>query len=303
MSAPSVAVIVVNFNGAEVLRDCLSSLSKSTYYSTIIVVDNGSTDNSRSIVQTEFPNARLISSKENLGFAAGNNLGIRSALADNHDYIFVLNNDTLVDRSCIEHLVKRAEENSRIGAVSPKILFADPPDRIWFAGGSYNLWSGVSRHFGLRAHADTAKYNIPRLISFATGCAVLLRSAALSEVGLFDETLFMYHEDADLSYRLKAAGWELVYEPRAIVWHKEAWTTRRTIGRSWGLRLCVRNILAVHRKHRRWYHAFTFYPSFSWRWLVLPIINALVHNRPDVIKGIVGGVAAYLRNEQGKPLK
>ncbi|MCX7626737.1 MAG: glycosyltransferase family 2 protein [Candidatus Sumerlaeaceae bacterium] len=302
MAPPYVVVVIVNYNGATVLEECLRSLERSTYkHYDVIVVDNASTDNSIAMVERDFPAVQLLTLDSNTGFAGGNNAGIQVAMARGADYIFVLNNDTTVHADCIAKLVERIEESPKIGAVSPLILFTNPADRIWSAGGSYNLWYGTARHFGLRRRAESTRWKQVRPISFATGCAVLYRCEALKEVGTFDESLFMYAEDSDLSYRLRKAGWLLVFEPQALVWHKEAWTTQRTIGREWGLRLCVRNILRVHAKHARWYHKLTFYPCFVWRWLVLAGTNALLHKRVDVIKGIYQGIAAYWRNEQGKP--
>jgi GT2 family glycosyltransferase len=297
-----VAAVILNLNGWEVLRQCLPSVLASTYEPLdVIVVDNGSTDSSPEYVRRDFPSVHLIECEENKGFATGNNLGIEAARRAGNDYVFVLNNDTTIAPDCIEQLVKRALTDSRIGAVAPRILFMNPPDRIWSAGGSYNMWRGVARHAGLRAPAGSPRWNRPRAITFATGCAVLLSATALSEVGDFDDSLFAYNEDADLSYRLRKAGWEIYYEPRAVVWHHEQWTTSRVRGRRWGLALCVRNILRVHAKHARWYHKITFYPYFFWRWIVLAGGNAVLHRRWDVVRGIADGIMAYRRGESGKP--
>lgn len=303
MDPSKLAVVIVNYNGRVVLRDCLASLYRSSIPPQIsIVVDNGSEDDSVTMVRRDFPQVTIIENRENLGFAAGNNIGIERALSSGSEAVFVLNNDTIVEETCLERLLTALAGSPSIGAVTPRILFAEPSDRIWSAGGSYDLWHGVAKHYGLRRHADDPRYNHRRVVSFATGCAVLLRSAALRRVGGFDESLFMYNEDADLSWRLQCAGWRILYEPAGVVWHREGWTTRRTIGREWGVRLCVRNILAVHAKHARWYHNITFYPYFVWRWVVLAGMNALVHGRFDVVRGIFGGIAAYRRGEVGKPL-
>lgn len=302
MAPPYVVVVIVNYNGASVLRECLLSLNQSKYECyDIIVVDNASTDDSLEMLQRDFPDVEVLALNSNTGFAGGNNAGIRAAISRGADYVFVLNNDTTVHTDCITKLVDRGETNPRIAAVSPLILFAVPANRIWSAGGSYSLWYGTARHAGLREHADSQRWKQARPISFATGCAVLYRSKALKEVGAFDESLFMYAEDSDLSYRLRKAGWMIFYEPQAVVWHHEAWTTQRTIGKEWGLRLCIRNILRVHAKHASWYHKLTFYPCFAWRWLILAGANALFHKRFDVIKGICKGIIAYRRGEQGKP--
>jgi len=302
MHQPRVAAIILNWNGREIIGKCLSSVTASTYRPLdVIVVDNGSTDGSVAFIYQEFPSVHVIECKENNGFARGNNIGIEYALGQNSDFVFILNNDTVLAADCIENLVERALADSRIGAVSPRILFFEPSDRIWSAGGSYNLWRGVARHYGLRGQSDDPQWNQPREITFATGCAALLRAQALRQVGLFDESLFIYNEDSELSLRLCNAGWKIFYEPRAVLWHLEKYTMSRLSGNRRTIHLCVRNLLRIHAKHGRWYHKITFYPYFVWRWIILSGGNAFFHRRWDVLQGIFQGIVAYMRRETGNP--
>jgi len=296
------AVVILNLNGCEVLRDCLASVFRSEPEPPhIIVVDNGSTDGSTDMVRNEFPQVQLIATGQNLGFAGGNNVGLQAAIEAGFLYVALLNNDTIVDPQCFAQMLTEAEQDATVGAVTPLILFAEPADRIWCAGGSFNLWYGIARHYGLRGKRGNKRYLQPRDVTFATGCALLLRTRALTQVGFLDESLFAYHEDAELSWRLVRAGWKIRYAPKAVLWHREGWSSRRSVGQTIRLRLCVRNILIVHRRYASWYHRLTFWPCFVWRWIVLAGLNALLHRRFETLRGIFLGVAAYCRGEIGKP--
>jgi hypothetical protein len=187
------------------------------------------------------------------------------------------------------------------GAATPLILFAEPPDHIWSAGGSYSLWRGIARHDGLRSRRNDPRFARPRDVTFATGCALMISRVAIEKTGMLDETLFAYNEDADLSCRILRNNLRIRYVPEAVLWHLEGWSSRRTVGQAFRLHLCTRNILAVHAKHRRWYHALTFFPFFTFRWLLLAGGNALMRGNMDTLRGIASGIRAHIRGEQGKP--
>ena len=209
-----VHVIVLNWNGWADTSSCLSSLEHLNYQPyQVIVVDNGSTDDSASRLRRQFPALELIETGKNLGFAGGCNVGIRQALDQGADFIWLLNNDTTVDPGALQALVDKARENQRIGAVGSAIYFMDEPQRIQAWGGGYiNLWLGRSEHF-LKRISD-------RQIQFLTGASLLLSRPALQAVGMLDEGFFMYWEDADFCFRLRRAGLQLAVAGRSIVWHK-----------------------------------------------------------------------------------
>lgn len=214
---PLVSVIVVNWNGENVLDACLSSLCAQTYLSReIIVVDNGSTDGSVELMTRSYGSSvTLITGKENLGFAKAANHGIQAAKGD---YIAVLNNDARADPLWLEELVTAAEEGEgKVGMWACKIYVEGTPGLIDCAG-HVIYRDGLSRGRG-RLDLDGARYSQREEVIFPSGCAALYRKAMLEEIGLFDEDFFLYCEDADLGWRGRRAGWRCLYIPTAIASH------------------------------------------------------------------------------------
>lgn len=216
-----VSIIVLNLNQAEYTRDCLRSLQRVDFPCfQILVVDNGSSDDSLRQVAREFPNVDFIWLTENCGVAGGRNAGLRHVLANQPDYVLFLDNDTLVAPDFLTPLVTRMNADLRIGAVQPKIYFANPPDRICSVGGK--LYPRIShyRHPG-SGRPDSARFQSATEIDILSGCAALIRARVFGETGLLDETFSPYcHEDIDWSVRLSAAGYRLWFEPAAKVWHR-----------------------------------------------------------------------------------
>ena len=296
----ALAIIIVNLNGRDVLFDCLASLRQSEYRNFYtIVVDNGSTDDSVEMVRQHFPEVEVIAQETNLGFTGGNNAGMRRALERGAAALMLLNNDTVLDRGCLGAMMRELESEPSIGAVTPKILFHSHPDYIWCAGGDYSLWRGVARHRGLRQHKDHPRFSRPDDVGFVTGCALCVKREVVDRIGLLDDDLFIYNEDGDYSLRIARAGYRMRYVPDAVMWHREGWDSRRSYGQRRRLYLCTRNILRVHRKHRRWYHLVTFVPFFVWRWIGLAGGYAVVRRDWETAAGILGGVAGYLKGERG----
>src|SRR5690348_5934519 len=178
VSAARVGVVVLNWKGCEVLRECLRSLAAANYPALdVIVVDNGSADGSCEVVAAEFPGVVLIRNQENLGFCVANNQGVAAAFERKNDYALIQNNDTVLHPECISRLVARAQAEPDAAAVSPKIYFWQPRDRIWFAGGTFNLWTGRNGHIGYRKR-DKLAWNRPRAMDFICACAMLVSRRA-----------------------------------------------------------------------------------------------------------------------------
>ncbi len=260
-----VTIVLLNFNNFELTAACLRSLSALEHkIFEVLVVDNASSDSEAARLAQEFPSATVLPQKKNLGFAGGCNVALREALNRSSEYVLLLNNDTFVAPDCLTEMLHCIELDARIGAVSPKIFFAARPDRLWYAGADFNPWTGRVITHGYK-HADEAEFNLPRDITQATGCAMLIRGTALSEVGLLDENFWAYVEDLDLSMRLQARGYRIVYAPKAHVWHWDGATVIKAAGSgSQALRqyLSTRNMLFLARKHLHWWQMPPFLLGF-----------------------------------------
>ncbi|HWP83428.1 MAG TPA: glycosyltransferase family 2 protein [Bacteroidota bacterium] len=217
---PLVYVILVNWNGKADTLECLSSLQKVHYSNArVLVVDNASSDGSVEAFRSQFPSVELIENSVNVRFAGGNNVGIRHALERGAEYVLVLNNDTVVDAMVLDELIRTAESDPSIGMVGAKVLYYTDPQRIWFAGGRIHWWSGWIAHEGIR-EMDRRQHDIVKDVDYLTGCCILAKREVIEEIGLFDERFFMYGEDVDWCLRARRAGYRLVFQPKAKVWHK-----------------------------------------------------------------------------------
>lgn len=171
MKEKLVYLIVLNWNGWKDTVECIDSCLKLTYTNfRILIVDNGSTDNSESILRECFPSVEFIQTGENLGFAGGNNVGIRYALEQGAVYVWLLNNDTVVDSKALDELLKVAESDDKIGIVGSKIYYYDKPDILWFAGGVITSLAKLVQHIGVNKK-DSQVHNENMDVDFITGAA------------------------------------------------------------------------------------------------------------------------------------
>jgi GT2 family glycosyltransferase len=245
LASPLVWVVVLNWNGLEDTLECLGSLSRLCYPNVqIVVVDNGSRANDVDRIRELFSHALVLRNPENLGYAGGNNTGIRLALRNGADYVWLLNNDTVVDPECLTQLIAVGETHPRVGLLSPVIYDYDRPRNVQFCGTildwraqrQITLTSLADR--GIRA--DTAPLTL-------WGTALLLRRTLAEAIGLFDERYFAYHEDLDYSVRAIKAGFDTRLVPEAAVFHKSG----RSLGTDSPLKeyLVVRNWYMLWRSH------------------------------------------------------
>ncbi len=234
-----VSVILVHFNNNRTTNTCLHSLSQIVtpgYSCQFVIVDNGSLRNY--ILPKSFRNSKkfiVIRSDANLGFTGGNNLGIHFAVEKNNSqFIFLLNNDTTIEKYALRNMLRLLEANSMVGIVSPKIYFSpgkefhqksykatDRGKVLWFAGGCIDWNHIIAFHKGVD-ELDIGQFDSVTETEFATGCAVLIRREVLEKIGFLDKRYFMYLEDVDLSLRAKKAGYQLAFCPSAVVWHDNA---------------------------------------------------------------------------------
>lgn len=232
----SVAIILVNWNGKKDTLACLASLGKFKVQSLkfkVTVVDNGSTDDSVAAIKKNFSDVEVVEAGENLGFVGGNNVGIRRALEWGAEYIWLLNNDTVVDNNALGALLE-AFSDKGVGVAGSKIYFSpgheyhkahyadkDRGHVLWYAGGCIDWKNMYAAHRGVD-EVDTGQYDRTEETPFVTGCSMMIRREVIEAIGMLDEKLFMYFEDVDFCLRAKRRGWQCVYVPKSIVWHMNA---------------------------------------------------------------------------------
>jgi GT2 family glycosyltransferase len=295
-SNPRVCIVVLNWNGRDMTVDCLRSLlAMSGVRYSITVVDNGSSDNSADAIRQEFPRVQVIANKQNLGFAAGCNVGMEEALKEEgRDYILLVNNDTVVDPRLLAELVEEADRNPRVAVCSPKIYYYQPRDLLWWAGGTFSLWTGMASHTG-RREQDKGRYDSVRNLDWASGCVMLLRITALRDVGLFDAKIFANSEDVDLSLRVREAGYLIRYVPTARVWHREGVDLRKNVGERLRFFMFMRNTLWVMHKHARFYHWLTCWPALLGYYIPRTMIARMLRRDFASCWGLLCGVVAFWR--------
>lgn len=217
---PKVFILILNYNGLAVIKKCLTSVFKIDYPNfEIVVVDNNSTDGSLEVAKASFSKAIFIKNEENLGFSAGNNIGIRFALKRGADYVLILNNDVEVEINFLSRMIEKISAEERIGIASP-VIFNEQTREIWFSGGRIN-WLRLKTIHEKKIRTEEVYDS-----EFITGCAMLISAPVFSQVGFFDENFFLYWEDADFSLRVKKAGLRNVIIPSSWIYHLERSETR-----------------------------------------------------------------------------
>jgi GT2 family glycosyltransferase len=243
--------VVLSWNGREDTLRCLDSLSNVAYDNlTVVCVDNGSTDGSAEAVRERFPDVRLIETGENLGYAGGNNLGIRDALDHGAEWVMLVNNDATVAADVIDGFEAAADTDSRAGILAGKVYFADRPRTIWFAGQRVSElvgYSGRPRGYG---RPDGPRYGQVVTTGRAVGALMAASRAAIESVGLLDEDLFAYVEDVDWALRMRAAGFSVLFAPQARAWHRVSASTGGEASSTHTLYYGVRNTVTVLERRR-----------------------------------------------------
>ncbi|MBL7150656.1 glycosyltransferase family 2 protein [Candidatus Microgenomates bacterium] len=228
------AIIIINLKESQDTLDCLDSLSKieNPSFETILVNNQAPSKFIKSI-QNEYPKVHLINNQANLGFCRANNQGAKLAQKLGCKFICLLNNDTLIKSDFLQQL-KQTFIKHRAGAVVPKIYFAsgyefhqdrysqsDQGKVIWYAGGQLNPKTISGQHFGVD-QVDKGQFDQLKEIELATGCCFFTSLKIWQQFNGFDERFFVYYEDLDLSFRLKKANFKIIYQPQAVIWHKNA---------------------------------------------------------------------------------
>jgi hypothetical protein len=220
---PLVSIITLNYNQAALTKEFLESSKKLLYPRIeILICDMGSDEDPGNIFKgIEYPNARLLLSKENRGFAGGNNWGVRQARGE---FIFIVNNDTELTPDIIQRLIQPFSQNKPIGIVCPKIKYFDNPHIIQYAGfRPMNPFTGRTSSVGDH-ETDNGQYDVSGVTNGAHGCAMMVKKEVIGKTGLFPENFFLYYEEWDLSARMQKAGYHIWYQSEATILHKESMT-------------------------------------------------------------------------------
>lgn len=212
---PKVSVIIPNWNGKHLLKACLRSLREQSYKDfEVLVVDNGSTDHSSQYIKKNFPEVKVVELRGNGGFAHGANMGIKICTGN---YMVLVNNDTKLDRNCLEFLAKAADAHPEVGMVAAKMLNLYNP-KIIDSAGSYIDSVGHVNNIGL-GEKDGTKFKKSGYVFLVTGGGGLFKREVFEKIGFLDEAYFAYYEDVDLCFRAQLAGFKGWYEPNAVIYH------------------------------------------------------------------------------------
>jgi len=225
MVCPKVFIIILNWNGLKDTLECLESVYKLDYPNfEVIVVDNGSADNSLTVIRENYRQVMMIESKENLGYTGGNNVGMSYAMQNGADYMWLLNNDTIVEADTLSKLVSTAESSPEVGIISPIIYYYDQPDKIQFWG-DYLDWKKfeVLKVENLESWDDINEMH-GKTISL-WGTALLIKRDIIEKLGYLNSKYFAYHEDCEYSIRVAKAGYKCIIEPEAKLYHKDSRST------------------------------------------------------------------------------
>lgn len=216
-----VSIITVNYNGAPDTCEMIESLKRhESYPYELIVVDNGSANlEGYTLLKDKYPDVIVIRSDQNLGFAGGNNIGIQYATGD---YLFFLNNDTIITCPILETLVNRLDSDKKIGCVSPKTTFWPQRNKLQYAGATPMSYITMRNEFTGYMQEDDGRFDTPQETAFANGAAMMIRTADIQKFGLMAEFYFLYYEELDWCAYMQKAGFSIWYEPRAVVGHKES---------------------------------------------------------------------------------
>lgn len=289
---PDISFVTVNYNGLEHTRALLNSLKviEGLFTFEVIVVDNGSSENQAEILALEYPNHIVIRSDINLGFAGGNNIGIRRSSAR---YIMLINNDTIIPDGSLKELISFMDSNPQAGGVSPRIQFMTPPGSVQFAG--YTQLTRITLRNSIVGYSETDKGQFMTVTEtpYLHGAAMLVKREAIEKAGFMCEDYFLYYEELDWSMRLTESGYKLWYVPQALVIHKESMST----GNDTPLKryYMTRNRLLFAKRNRKGTVRILSYIYQTAVACPKDILIALLRRRVDLAKAICTGVNDFMK--------
>ncbi|MCG6535034.1 MAG: glycosyltransferase family 2 protein [Syntrophales bacterium LBB04] len=221
---PKIYVVILHWKNILCLAECLASLDKVTYDNIEVIIVNNGPDDLSDINKHLKLKVQTLKSPSNVGFARGNNLGIKEALKNRADYVLLLNDDTVVFPDFLSILVGAGESNPDAGMLGPKIFYFDEPGKIWFSGSSFDTRTCMITTHGSDQIDEDDSFE-PVISDYITGCALLIKKAVIEKIGLLDESFFLYWEDVDWGLRAKKAGLKNFVVPHSRIWHKVSVST------------------------------------------------------------------------------
>jgi GT2 family glycosyltransferase len=284
------SIITINYNGILDTKELIDSIPIDNKSIEMIVVDNASSNDEASAIQSCYSNIKVIRSNKNLGFAGGNNLGIK---ASSGKYILLINNDTIIKQFNIEPLINRIQSTPAIGIVCPKICFSYGNNLIQFAG--YTPLSKITirnRAIGC-GEEDHGQYDTPHATPYAHGAAMLINRDVIDKVGMMPECYFLYYEELDWSMMVTRAGYEIWYDPSLTVFHKESQST----GQNSPLRTyyITRNRLLLVKRNVA---EASKYLSYIYLILIVALrdcIKSVIHGKLDICRATLQGIADFIK--------
>jgi GT2 family glycosyltransferase len=254
-----VAIILLNWNSYEHTANCIASLQKVTPANfDVIVVDNGSKDGSGLALQQKFTQIKYIQAPTNLGFAGGNNKGFEYAIAYGYQYALMLNNDTFVEPNFLALLVSYLDSHPTVGAIQPKIFFNNNRQKIWNGGSYFLSWLGWTYSKNYMRSAGPAQNKFAE-VDWITGCALLVRTSIVQKIGALNDNFFIYYEDVDFSFRIRQAGYKLMFHPQSVIYHIAGMANKAKVKGKEGYAnpyvhyLNFRNHIWVLKTYIKWY--------------------------------------------------
>lgn len=287
-SKPKVVTLIPCLGKADETRACLESVAADPYPNHEVLVIENETDQNVKMLQSLFPKVRFFRNEKNEGFTGAVNRGIQEGKSLNPDFYFLLNNDAVLKRGAIESLVFGLLSNPRAGMAAPKILADDRKKILWAAGGEFFPKRFLARNRG-QGNPDSERFSRMEKCPFLSGCALLVRASVIQAVGNLDEKFFTYAEDLDFSLRMRSAGWELLYEPAAVVVHPGSQTSGSQYEPFQSF-YRWRNRLLIVSKHAGLIHGlffyFLFFPLLVLRDLTVYVRKGKISSIPYLFRGL-----------------
>lgn len=302
--AKRVAVILVNWNSYDLTNDCIKSLNNILFKDyDILVVDNGSEDNSGEKLKETHPFIILLRSDTNSGFTGGNNLGLQYSLNNGYEYSILLNNDTFVEKEFLSVLVNYMDQHPECGIIQPRIFFHTNRKLLWNGGSYYSKILGWTYTKGYNKRSG-AKYEYIKKVDWVTGCAFLTRNVILEKTGLLASNLFIYYEDVDLSFRIKKLGYTLIYHPYSVVYHIAGMANKnKTKGNEGYINPIVhylshRNQIWLLKQYTSWYYIPTiliFHLFYTFAVIVYFVSRRRFKKLRATIRGVRDGIVGSIK--------